>query len=213
MSFCAAAWDKIANIRKAIHAHPFLDGLAQGTLPRAVFQRYILQDSHYLADFARVLALVSARAPDAAARLEFSDGAKVAVQVEASLHQSFFSAYGVEDAAPPSSVCTGYTSYLVKLATTRSYEEAIAGLLPCFWIYWDVGQAIAPRARDDNPYASWIATYVDPGFAAATQRVKAIVDASATPALQPLMLQAFETAARYEWMFWDSAWQGQDWPV
>jgi thiaminase (transcriptional activator TenA) len=119
----------------------------------------------------------------------------------------------VRDVAAPTPTCTGYTSYLVKLAATRSYEEAIAGLLPCFWIYWDVGEAIAPRAGADNPYASWIATYVDPAFGDATARVRAIVDAAATPAAMPAMLHAFETAARYEWMFWDSAWHGHDWPV
>jgi thiaminase (transcriptional activator TenA) len=213
MSFCAAAWDHISAIRTAIHTHPFLQGLADGSLPRAVFQHYIVQDSHYLSDYARVLALVSARAPDPAAQLEFSDGAKVAVQVEAALHQSFFAEYGVSGSQAPSPVCTAYTSYLIKLAATRSYEEAIAGLLPCFWIYWDVGQAIAPIAQPDNPYASWIATYTDPNFGAATLRVKAIVDAAATSAHKPAMLAAFETAARYEWMFWDSAWRQEPWPV
>ncbi len=213
MSFCAEAWEKIAPIRAAIHAHPFLTQLADGSLPRAVFQHYIVQDSHYLADYARVLALVSARAPDAAARAEFSDGAKVTLQVEAALHQNFFAEYGVTQAMPPTPVCTGYASYLIKLATTRSYEEAVAGLLPCFWIYWDVGQAMAPRAGENNPYTSWIATYVDPDFAAATTRIKAIVDAAATPAARPAMLEAFETAARFEWMFWDAAWQQQGWPV
>jgi thiaminase (transcriptional activator TenA) len=213
MSFCEIAWQRIAPIRDAIHEHPFLLGLADGTLPQEVFQHYIIQDSHYLSDFARVLALVSARAPDAAARLEFSDGAKVAVQVEAALHQNFFAEYGVQHTASPTPVCMGYSSYLIKLAVTRSYEEAIAGLLPCFWIYWDVGQAIVPRAGKTNPYASWIATYADPAFGAATARLKAIVDAAATPAAQPAMMEAFETAARYEWMFWDSAWQGQNWPV
>jgi thiaminase (transcriptional activator TenA) len=213
MSFCAEVWEKIAPIRRAVQAHPFLQGLADGSLPRAVFQHYIVQDSHYLADYARVLALVSARAPDAAARLEFSDGAKVAVQVEAALHQNFFAEYGVVQVAPPSPVCTAYSSYLIKLAATRRYEEAIAGLLPCFWIYWDVGQMMASRTAPHNPYASWIATYTDPAFGAATARVRAIVDAAATPTLKASMFSAFETAARYEWMFWDAAWQQQGWPV
>jgi thiaminase (transcriptional activator TenA) len=213
MGFCDEAWQHIAPIRAAIHAHPFLNGLADGTLPRPVFQHYIMQDSHYLADYARMLDLVSARTPDAAARQEFSDGAKVAVQVEAALHQSFFAEYGVQKVAPPSPTCTAYSSYLIKLATTCSYEEAISGLLPCFWIYWDVGQMIVPRAGSKNPYASWIATYADPDFGAATARVKAIVEAAAMPAARPAMLAAFETAARYEWMFWNAAWQGEKWPI
>lgn len=213
MSFCDTAWARIMPIRTAIAQHPFLKGLADGSLPLAAFQHYIIQDSHYLADYARVLALVAARAPDAAARLEFSDGAKVAVQIEAALHQSFFAEYGVTASAPPTPVCVGYSSYLIKLATTGSYEEAIAGLLPCFWIYWDVGQSMMLSAAADNPFSSWIATYCDPSFGAATARVKAIVDAAATPATTPAMLAAFETAARFEWMFWNSAWEGAIWPV
>jgi TENA/THI-4/PQQC family len=61
MSFCEEAWERIAPIRAAIYAHPFLHGLADGSLPRPLFQHYIIQDSHYLADYARVLALVPAR--------------------------------------------------------------------------------------------------------------------------------------------------------
>jgi thiaminase (transcriptional activator TenA) len=213
MSFCEEAWECIAPIRAAIYAHPFLHGLADGSLPRPLFQHYIVQDSHYLADYARVLALVSARAPDAAARLEFSDGAKVAVQVEAALHQNFFAQYGVSQSTPPSPTCIGYSSYLIKLASTRSYEEAIAALLPCFWIYWDVGQTMFAQSPDDNPYADWVSTYADPAFGAATARVKVIVDAAATPAARPAMLNAFETSARYEWMFWNAAWLNEGWPI
>jgi thiaminase (transcriptional activator TenA) len=215
MGFCSKAWAQIMPIRAAIAQHPFLIALADGSLPLAAFQHYIIQDSHYLADYARVLALVAARAPDAAGRLEFSDGAKVAVQVEAALHQSFFAEYGVTSSTPPSPVCTAYSSYLIKLAATRSYEEAIAGLLPCFWIYWDVGQTMMTRTAPSNPFASWIATYRDPAFGAATARVRAIVDAAAiaTPAAYPAMLEAFETAARFEWMFWDGAWRRESWPV
>ena len=82
MSFYAAIWEEVGPLRQAILAQPFLAELAAGTLPPATFQHYILQDSLYLAEYARVLALAAARAPTAAARLEFSDGAKAAVQVE-----------------------------------------------------------------------------------------------------------------------------------
>ncbi len=213
MSFCDEAWAHIAPIRAAIAQHPFLTGLADGSLPLAAFQRYLVQDSHYLADYARVLEFAAARAPDIAARDEFSNGAKVAVEIEAALHKRFFVEYDVTTCALPTPVCTAYSSYLIKLATTRSYEEAIAGLLPCFWIYWDVGKTMMARTAPTNPFASWISTYCDQDFGAATQRIKAIVDAAATPATTLAMLEGFETAARFEWMFWDSAWKDANWPV
>lgn len=220
MSFSVTVWDAIGPLRRAILSHPFLAELAEGTLPMETFQHYIVQDSLYLADYARVLALAAARAPDAGARSEFSSGAKVAVEVEEALHQTFFKAFGLDPAtahaSDPSPACLAYTHYLLGVAATRSYEETVAAVLPCFWIYWDVGLALKARASHPNPYAPWIATYAAPEFGAATERVRAIVDSAAagtTPALRTAMATAFRTASRYEWMFWDSAYRRERWPV
>lgn len=220
MSFCTTVWEEIAPLRRSILAHPFLDELAEGSLPPETFRHYIVQDSLYLAEYARVLALAAARAPTAAGRLEFSDGAKVAVQVEEALHQAFFAQFGVtpemagQSEATPA--CLSYTSYLASLAATRSYEELIAGILPCFWVYWEVGCDIRPRAASPNPYSAWIETYAAPSFGEATQRVCNLVDeaaAQATPAIRSAMETAFRNAARYEWMFWDSAYRREQWPI
>ncbi|MED5545222.1 MAG: TenA family protein [Pseudomonadota bacterium] len=220
MSFCDTIWQDVAPLRRAILDQPFLAELADGSLAPESFRHYMLQDSLYLAEYARALAIASARAPTASAQLEFSDGAKVAVQVEQALHQAFFAKFGVTPEmareAEPTPVCLGYTSYLTGLAATRSYEELIAGILPCFWVYWEVGCDIKPRAASPNPYAAWIDTYADPGFGEATARVRALVDeaaANAPPAIRAAMEKAFRNATRYEWMFWDSAYRRETWPI
>ncbi len=220
MSFCAKIWDDVAPLRAKILAQPFLSELTDGTLQHATFQHYILQDSLYLAEYARVLAIAAARAPDATARLEFSGGASVAVQVEQVLHQQFFAQFGLDPAAAhaaePSPTCLNYTGYLTSLAATRSYEELVAGILPCFWIYWEVGCTVKPKSAADNPYAAWINAYADESFGAATERVKVIVDqaaAAATPATQTAMAKAFTMASRFEYLFWDSAYRREAWAV
>jgi thiaminase (transcriptional activator TenA) len=226
MAFTQQVWQEVAPLRGAILAHPFLHELAQGTLAKAAFERYIVQDSLYLADYARTLALAAARAPSPAARFEFSDGAKVAVQVEEALHQSFFQHFGLEPAqahsATANPTCLAYTSYLNALAATRSYEVLIAGILPCFWVYWEVGVHIKAKApnlsktQGANPYQAWIDTYADPGFGATTQRVIALVDAAAESVnaqTRTQMAQAFTTATRYEWMFWNAAYTDERWPI
>lgn len=225
MSFCDTIWDEVAPLRRAILEQPFLNELADGTLSPDSFRHYILQDSLYLAEYARVLALAAARAPTGAGRLEFSDGAKVAVQVEEVLHQAFFAQFGVTPAmverAEATPACLGYTGYLATLAATRSYEELIAGILPCFWVYWEVGCTIKPRALSPNPphshpYAAWIDTYAAPSFGEATMRVRALVDEAAdnaTPAIRQAMGAAFYKATRFEWMFWDSAYRQAAWPI
>ncbi|WP_029623869.1 TenA family protein [Sphingomonas sp. PAMC 26617] len=220
MSFCDAIWEDVAPLRRSILEQPFIAELADGSLPPDSFRHYILQDSLYLAEYARVLAIAAARAPNADGRLEFSDGAKVAVQVEEILHQTFFRQFDITPAmvamSESSPVCVGYTGYLASLAATRSYEELIAGILPCFWVYWEVGCAIKSIARSPNPYEAWINIYADPGFGEATRRVRTLVDGAAslsTESARAAMAKAFRTATRYEWMFWDSAYRQLDWPV
>lgn len=220
MSFCETIWDEMLPVRQEILRLPFLTELADGTLPVESFRHYIMQDSLYLGEYARVLALAAARAPTPAARLEWSDGARVAVMVEESLHRSYFDMFGVDAAmaaaSHPTPACLGYSSYLGHLAATRSYAELVAGILPCFWVYWEVGCTIKPKAVSPNPYAAWIDTYATPDFGGATERARALVDeaaAEATPATREGMAQAFRTATRYEWMFWDSAYHRKGWPV
>lgn len=220
MSFCDTIWEELAPLRQSILDHPFLNELAAGTLEAESFRHYIVQDSLYLAEYSRVLALAAARAPTAAGRLEFSDGAKVAVQVEEALHQAFFAQFGVTakraEASEPTPECLAYTSYLSALAATRSYEELVAGILPCFWVYWEVGCHVKPRAASPNTYAPWIETYAAPSFGEATDRVRALVDEAArnaTPDTRKAMATAFRNATRYEWMFWDSAYRRAAWPI
>ena len=220
MSFCEAIWAEVAPMRRAILEQPFLRELADGSLPTASFQHYIVQDSLYLAEYARVLAIAAARSPSTAGRLEFSHGARVAVEVENALHQSFFARFNVTPnmvtKSEPSPVCLGYTSYLASLGATRSYEELVAGILPCFSVYWEVGCQIRPMAISPNPYDAWINTYADPAFGDATDRVRILVDeaaSGASSATRVAMAKAFRTATRYEWMFWDSAYSQAVWPI
>ena len=78
-------------------------------------------------------------------------------------------------------------------------------------------QASARRSRGrDNPYQAWIDTYADEAFAEGVRKVIAISDriaAEATPAVRDQMHEAFARAAQLEWMFWDSAWRRETWPV
>ena len=89
-------------------------------------------------------------------------------------------------------------------------------MLPCFWIYWDVGTAIAQKAAADNPYRAWIDTYADEAFGEAVRTVIGITDraaAATTRAVRDRMMKAFIRSSQFEWLFWDGAYQQRDWPV
>ena len=58
---------------------------------------------------------------------------------------------------------------LLATAYHEPWEVLMAALLPCFWIYWDVGNTIARKAAPDNPYRPWIDTYSDEAFGTAVR--------------------------------------------
>ncbi|MFI5808814.1 thiaminase II [Streptomyces sp. NPDC051561] len=213
-TFCDELWMATAEIRAAIDKLPFVTGLGDGTLDREKFVYYLAQDAHYLRDYARALASAAAKADRPEDIAFFAQHAHDAIVVESSLHQS--NVVDV-DAWTPSPTCTGYTSYLLSVAHTQGYAELAAAVLPCFWIYAEVGRALLEQAGDlaAHPYGDWIGTYADEEFEAATAHARGIVNRladQADPATRARMRTVFTTASTWEWMFWDAAWRVESWP-
>lgn len=219
MTFSEEAWTRIAPLYQEILQMPFNQELAGGTLPREKFIHYMLQDAQYLIHFGKALAITGARAPDPDAIIRFTHSAEACIVVERALHEGFFKTYGISTkaalAAKPSPTCSHYINYLLATAHNAPYEVAVAALLPCFWIYGEVGKHLLEIAAPDNPYQAWIETYADEEFEEGIRKVIKIADsasASTTPVIRERMLEAFERASLLEWMFWDSAYRLETWP-
>jgi thiaminase (transcriptional activator TenA) len=218
--FSREAWDRNAHIYEIIRTMPFNAALAAGTLSEARFKHYITQDAHYLIGFGRALTLAAAKAPDPDRIVQFAKSAEGAIVVERALHGSFFMRYGITPAVftatPLSPACHHYVSYLLATAHAEPYEVLLGALLPCFWIYAEVGRDIHARAAPANAYQAWIDTYAGEEFHAAVRAVIEAADAAAenaSPALRERMHAAFTRATQLEWIFWDSAYRLETWPV
>jgi thiaminase/transcriptional activator TenA len=218
--FSETAWQRTERLRRAIDELPFNTELAAGKLSRERFQGYIIQDALYLAQYARILLLAGVRGSDSETLRTFGNCALEAVAVEQALHERYLTEFGVDPArlaeAEPSPDCLGYTSFLLATAYHEPWEVLIAALLPCFWIYWDVGTRVARHAAKDNPYRAWIDTYADEAFGEAVRTVIGITDRAAeatTEAIRERMMTAFIRSTQYEWLFWDGAYRQRGWPL
>ncbi len=213
-------WGAMQGIFDRILAHPFVAGLTDGSLPREAFAHYVVQDALYLVDYARALALVGAKAPDEHAIAMFAGHARGALEVERSLHAGLFREMGITDdqvrATPATPTTLAYTSYLLRSCHQGSFAEGLAAVLPCYWIYAEVGARLLARSSPDPLYARWIATYGGEEFGEIVADVLALVDRvgeSASAAQLAAMGAHVVTTARYEWMFWDAGWRRETWPV
>jgi thiaminase/transcriptional activator TenA len=215
--FSAELWRRIEHVFAAILEHPFITGLTEGSLERESFRFYVVQDAHFLRRYARALSVAAARAPTEVEIVMFNRHAEEAVAVERSLHESFFADFGIDEqqvaATPLAPTNLAYTSFLLAVAWSG---ELLGAVLPCYWIYWEVGKALLDRGSPDPLYRRWIETYGGEQFGASVRAVLELADRvgpELAPAERERAASHFLTTSRYEWMFWEMGYRRERWPV
>lgn len=213
-------WDAVADTYAAILRHPFLTGLADGSLDPRAFSYFLAQDAHYLRHYGRALAALAAKAPTHADTGLLAGHAADTAAVEVALHEQLLPALGIPAdtlaAIEQSPTTTAYTSYLLAATLTGTFAEGLASVLPCYWIYQRVGSTLLERGSPDARYQTWIEAYASKEFAATVADVLSLADRVGTDLGSDEASRAlthFATTSRYEWMFWDAAWRREAWPV
>lgn len=210
------AREKTDFILEAIKEQPFINQLMDGTLPKEVFQFYINQDAIYLAEYKKILATIGVKCENTVDTQFFLNAATGIINVENALHQTFLNGTHFNTEASPS--CELYTSYLTRIVATHSLEEGLAAVLPCFTIYKEIGDYILKNQtnKENNPYQDWINTYGGEAFAKSVNKAIEITDKHAVNASDEVLERmelAFEKASKLEWLFWDSAYQQEQWKI
>lgn len=218
MSFSQDVWQRNLNLYQKTLDLPFNQELAKGTLDPKVFCHYVIQDAHYLLAYGRALAVCAAKAFDAEDVIQFTESAKMAIVVERSLHDEFMQNFDITKEAfentPLTLACHHYTTFLTATAWSESFPVVLASLLPCYWIYAEVGNDIVRNSVANNPYQAWVDTYAGDEFNQIVQKVIATIDRVAERCDADTiekMHQAYTRGAQLEWLFWDSAYQLQKW--
>ncbi|HSF70617.1 MAG TPA: thiaminase II [Nitrospira sp.] len=203
-------------------SHPFVVALGNGTLPERRFRYYILQDARFLGDLARVFAAGSMKAPDSESALRLANLAEETITVERSLHENYGKRWKMTakqmSSVPMAPTTYAYTRHMLTVAASGTAAEITVVALPCAWIYCVIGQHLLKRGTPskDHPYRDWLMLYASPEFAVVQQWMRKKVDQWAKTAGKEekrRMEESFVISSRYEWMFWEMAWNEEKWPV
>lgn len=202
-------------------AHPFVQGIGDGTLSEERYRFYLAQDYVYLIDFSRFFAVAAAKAPSLGPMERFAKLLDETLHFEMDLHRSLCAELGITrqelEQTRPSPTCLGYTSYLLRVAYEGEAATLLAALLPCSWGYEEIGLRL--KAKGLPPvahYAKWIETYASDEYRQIVDWLRALfneaagdVGGSARARLQAI----FDTSSRWEYLFWEMAWRMEGWPV
>jgi thiaminase len=205
----SASWSADARVAcdalyREIFALPFVRGVADGTLPREVFARYLVQDALYLAAYSHAMQCLAGRLSADPDRDLFARFAADGVAAERAMQERWLAdAGGVGGTALPTPACRRSMEH-VRMAESAPVPVAMAAVLPCFSVYAEVGARLAAGLAAGHPYREWIAEYSGAGFADDARAVAACCDAAArrNPELRPAMLAAYRAGVEAERDFW-----------
>lgn len=205
-------WASVEDIWREILAHPFLLELHQGTLASERFSYFLGQDYAYLEDFARVLALGAARAPSGQELRLFLAAANGVFAVEQELHATLTDALGGDPDAlsrvERGPATRGYVDFLLRHGFAGDYARLVAAVLPCFWVYREVGLRLRQGGPSPNPlYQAWIETYAGEQYGAAVEAQLEIIDrlGAENPCRVVELSEIFREGVGHELAFWDQA--------
>ncbi len=226
MSLATDLWDANQSLTQACLHNGFVQGIADGSLPKAKFAYYVGQDAFFLDAFARAYSVCAAKAPTAEAFGLFH-GLAGGVLEELKLHGSYAHQWGVDlERVTPGVTTRRYVDFLTATAWSQPLAVTAAAMAPCMRLYAFLGQALAVQsglaqsglaqsgpaqsARPDHAYGDWIRTYNEPFFEALAQQLETLLDNYARTLDSPghdAMRTAYRYAMQCELDFFQAAWE------
>ena len=184
------------------------------------FRFYIQQDFYFLTRFVNILALCAAIASYIATTNQFADFAKHTYSAEIGLHEQFSKRMGItaeeKECFKPAPTTYAYTSHLYHAGHSGHLGDVIAAVLPCYWLYAEIGDAFIDAAPEEPIYQEWIATYGGKDFQDRVDEQIAHLDkiaAAVSEADRERMKEHFIISSQYEYAFWEMAYRMETWPV
>lgn len=204
---CAATWSGYVR-------HPFVLALAAGTLPRACFRHYLVQDYLFLVQFARAYGLAAYKSETLGDIRAAAAGLSAIIDTELDLHVSYCKAWEMDTgelmAAEEADATIAYTRYVLEAGSAGDLLDLQVALAPCVVGYAEIGRALIDdpaTRRDGNPYRDWIEMYAGDAYQAVAAAHAAQMDElfarRGGPGRMPGLTTTFRQATRLETAFWD----------
>ncbi len=204
MNVSAQLWEANQDLAQACLNHPFVEGIANGTLEKAKFVDYVGQDAFFLKAFARAYSIAAVRAKEWEDFTTFhalADG----VLAELKLHKSYAAKWGVDlHTIQPGNATRRYTDFLLSTAWSGHVGVTAAAMSPCMRLYSFLGQQLAANGIPHHQYADWILTYSNGEFEELTQQLETLVEKYVSN--NQSVYQTYRYAMFCELEFFESVW-------
>ena len=172
----------------------------------------------FVKELAKVLSLAIAKAPDFEAGGRLSGFLHVPTTSEDSLFQRAFRELGVPPeeyaGAQPVPTALAFRDFLIRLCHEGTFEEILTALYVTEGTYLDwASRLIQQGKRPQNwLYQEWIDAHSPTALGEFVGWMKGWLDEREVGERRQRLAYVFLTTLRYEYMFWEMAYNGEKWP-
>lgn len=198
--------------------HPFVQGIVKGDLPYDIFKYYILQDIYYLKHYGKVHAIAASQADDFSVTAGLAKKASRTAQAELTVHAEHAKILKItdEDVAnfKPAPTAYGYTSHLYRATMTGNLAHSVAAMLPCYWLYADIGKQYADANPGPQIYRNWLKMYAGDAFQDSTNEMIDLLNTlveDMNDREKEKVKEQFIIAKEYELLFWEMSYTKENW--
>ncbi|MED4403613.1 thiaminase II [Metabacillus fastidiosus] len=222
MSFSQQLREEADHIFNACYNHPFIQGIADGTLGKEQLIHYVKQDFEYLNAIMQAYAFGITKSSRREDMEMFNTSISFVLNSETHPHVNLCNVAGVKyedlQGYPLAPTAQHYTRHMLNASQSGTLGEVIAVVLPCPYIYLDIGERLVKEVNPDtsHPFYEWITFYgvqtEEVRMYKYLKRLDELAEA-ATEEERKRMKEHFMISCQLEYMFFDMAYTLQNWPV
>ncbi|MDT2603496.1 thiaminase II [Enterococcus dongliensis] len=216
--FTELARKKAAKYWEKSFEHPFVQSLARGDLAPEIFRYYLLQDRYYLEHFSKLYGYIAKQTIDKEVQAHLQKNAENLKQGELAIREEFFSKLAISEAeilmTPIAPTAYHYVSHMYRQLIEGTPNTAFAGMLPCAWLYQEIGERLITVGSPDPVYQCWIETYAGETAVEGIKKERVLLDRlyeESTEKEQQQMIEAFVISSKLEYAFWGMAMTLEKW--
>ena len=196
--------------------HRFVSQMADGSLSPEIFKTYFLQDYVFVNDLVPLAAQGIAKAPNLDAASIFNGFLVGVLDPENDLFMRFFDELGAtkEDysSAKASPTTQAFGDFLVRTSLEGTFDEIALVLYVTEGTYLDWGTRLIEEGADPNNavYREWIDLHGPAVLGSLVSWLESYINKH-SQITEERADYLFHTALRYEFLFWESAYDDEKW--
>ena len=203
-------WNDLLN-------HKFILEMAADSLPTEKFAFYLRQDQIFLKEFCAFLLIAKQKSSDQKLKIWFDNLYHSTIDFEMQMQRELLLSLGISDiynnattAIAMAPATLDYISFLrqVSSSSTKNLEVIVSGMAPCPWSYLEIAQKLSKSDIKIDVYCKWIQFYSSKESQQQIEELKNILSRlydRADESTKRLMKQHFGAACKYEYDFWEMA--------